>query len=42
MGPGAQEQVNRAGAMAAGLTANQIKGLIFVYPSYSSEVTYML
>src|SRR3546814_16136743 len=38
LGPGAEEQVNLfAMAMAAGLTANRIKGLIFAYPCFASD-----
>lgn len=43
MGPGAEEQINvLALAMRAGLTANELKGTIFAYPSYSSDVGYMV
>src|SRR3546814_433559 len=43
IGPGAEEQVNLfAMAMAAGLTANRIKGLIFAYPSFASDIGSMV
>lgn len=43
LGPGAEEQINLfAMAMAAGLTANKIKGLIFAYPSFASDVGSMV
>lgn len=43
IGPGAEEQINLfAMAMQAGLTANQIKGLIFAYPSYASDLSSMV
>ncbi|MBY8918842.1 NAD(P)/FAD-dependent oxidoreductase (plasmid) [Nitratireductor rhodophyticola] len=43
IGPGAEEQINLfAMAMAAGLTANQIKGLIFAYPSFASDISSMI
>jgi glutathione reductase (NADPH) len=43
LGPGAEEQINLFGmAMAAGLTANQIKGLIFAYPSFASDIGSMV
>ncbi|MFN4277572.1 MAG: dihydrolipoyl dehydrogenase family protein [Ferrovibrio sp.] len=43
MGPGAEEQINLfAMAMGAGLTANQIKAMIFAYPSYASDVGSMV
>ena len=43
IGPGAEEQINLfAMAMTAGLTANQIKGLIFAYPSYASDIGSMV
>jgi glutathione reductase (NADPH) len=42
IGPGAEEQINLfAMAMAAGLTANNIKGLIFAYPSFASDISSM-
>jgi len=43
LGPGAEEQINLFGmAMAAGLTANKIKGLIFAYPSFASDIGSMV
>lgn len=43
MGPGAEEQINLfAMAMGAGLTANQIKAVIFAYPSYASDIGSMV
>src|SRR3546814_16109391 len=40
--PGAEEQVTLyAMAMAAGLTANRIKELIFAYPSFESDLVSM-
>ena len=43
LGPGAEEQINLFGmAMSTGLTANQIKALIFAYPSYASDLASML
>ncbi|WP_339747157.1 NAD(P)/FAD-dependent oxidoreductase [uncultured Maricaulis sp.] len=43
IGPGAEEQINLfAMAIKAGLTANQIKGLIFAYPSYASDIGSMV
>ncbi len=43
LGPGAEEQVNVLGAaMAAGATARDIKGMIFAYPSYASDLAYMV
>ena len=43
VGPGAEEQINLFGmAMASGLTANQIKALIFAYPSYASDLGSMV
>ncbi len=39
IGPGAEEQINLfTMAMGAGLTANQLKGVIFAYPSYASDL----
>jgi glutathione reductase (NADPH) len=39
IGPGAEEQINLfAMAMGAGQTANQIKAMIFAYPSYASDI----
>jgi len=43
IGPGAEEQINLfAMAMAAGRTANRIKGLIFAYPSFASDIASMV
>ncbi|WP_163271125.1 dihydrolipoyl dehydrogenase family protein [Chelativorans alearense] len=43
IGPGAEEQINLfAMAMTAGLTANKIKGLIFAYPSFASDISSMV
>jgi len=43
IGPGAEEQINVITvAMGAGMTANQLKGVIFAYPSYSSDLGYMV
>lgn len=43
IGPGAEEQINLfAMAMGAGLTANQIKAIIFAYPSYASDIGSMV
>jgi glutathione reductase (NADPH) len=43
MGPGAEEQINHfAMAMGAGLTADQVKGVIFAYPSYASDIASMV
>ena len=43
MGPGAEEQINLfAMAMGAGLTANQLKAVIFAYPSYASDLGSMV
>lgn len=43
IGPGAEEQINLfAMAMGAGLTANKIKGIIFAYPSYASDISSMV
>jgi glutathione reductase (NADPH) len=43
IGPGAEEQINLfAMAMGAGLTANQIKAMIFAYPSYASDIGSMM
>jgi glutathione reductase (NADPH) len=43
IGPGAEEQINLfAMAMAAGLTANRIKGIIFAYPSFASDISSMI
>lgn len=43
IGPGAEEQINLfAMAMRAGQTANQIKAMIFAYPSYASDIGSMV
>ena len=43
IGPGAEEQINiLAMAMGQGMTANQLKGVIFAYPSYSSDLGSMV
>lgn len=43
LGPGAEEQINLfAMAMGAGLSANAIKGSLFAYPSYASDLGDML
>lgn len=43
LGPGAEEQINLfAMAMGTGLTANKIKGLIFAYPSFASDIGSMV
>lgn len=43
IGPGAEEQINLfAMAMGAGRTANQIKAMIFAYPSYASDIGSMV
>ena len=43
IGPGAEEQINLfAMAMGAGQTANQIKAMIFAYPSYASDIGSMV
>ena len=43
IGPGAEEQINLfAMAIGAGLTANQIKAMIFAYPSYASDIGSMV
>ena len=43
VGPGAEEQINLfAMAMKAGMTANQIKGVIFAYPSFASDIGSMV
>ena len=43
IGPGAEEQINLfAMAIGAGLTANQLKGVIFAYPSYASDLGSMV
>jgi glutathione reductase (NADPH) len=43
IGPGAEEQINLfAMAMGAGIEANQIKGMIFAYPSFASDIGSMV
>ncbi len=43
MGPGTEEQLNLfALAMKSGITANQIKATMFAYPSYASDLGYMV
>ena len=43
LGPGCEEQINVLSvAMKAGMTANQLKGVIFAYPSYASDLGYMV
>ena len=43
IGPGAEEQINLfTMAMGTGLTANQLKGVIFAYPSYASDLSSMV
>jgi glutathione reductase (NADPH) len=43
IGPGAEEQINIiAMAMGQGMTANQLKGVIFAYPSYASDIGSMV
>ncbi|MGU2420454.1 dihydrolipoyl dehydrogenase family protein [Burkholderia cenocepacia] len=43
IGPGAEEQINLfAMAMDAGLSANAIKGIIFAYPSFASDIGSMV
>ncbi|HDP24048.1 MAG TPA: NAD(P)/FAD-dependent oxidoreductase [Deltaproteobacteria bacterium] len=43
IGPGAEEQINLfAMAMTAGLSANKIKGIIFAYPSFASDIGSMV
>ncbi len=43
LGPGAEEQINILTlAMAQGMTANQLKGVIFAYPSYASDLGSMV
>lgn len=43
IGLGAEEQINLfAMAMGAGLTANELKGIIFAYPSYASDIGSMV
>ena len=43
IGPGAEEQINLfAMAMGTGLSANQVKAIIFAYPSYASDLGTMV
>lgn len=43
MGPGAEEQINLlAMAMGAGMTANDLKGVVFAYPSFASDLASMI
>lgn len=43
LGPGAEEQINLfAMAMAADLSASRIKGIIFAYPSFASDISSMV
>ena len=43
LGPGAEEQINLfAMAMGSRLTGDQIKGVIFAYPSYASDISSMV
>ena len=43
IGPGAEEQINiLALAIGQGMTANQLKGVIFAYPSYASDLGSMV
>jgi len=43
IGPGAEEQINVfALAIGQGMTANKLKGVIFAYPSYSSDIGSMV
>mgnify|MGYP003654811679 CR=1 FL=1 len=43
LGPGAEEQINLfAMAMGAGMTANRMKGVIFAYPSFASDLSSMV
>jgi glutathione reductase (NADPH) len=43
IGPGSEEQINLfAMAMGAGQTANQIKAMIFAYPSFASDIGAMV
>ena len=43
MGPGAEEQINRFSiAMGAGLSGNQLKAVIFAFPSYGSDLKSMV
>lgn len=43
LGPGAEEQINLfAMAMGSGMTANELKGVIFAYPSFASDMALMV
>jgi glutathione reductase (NADPH) len=43
IGPGAEEQINLFTlAMGQDMTANQIKGVVFAYPSYASDIGSMV
>lgn len=43
LGPGAEEQINLfAMAIGAGLSANRVKGLVFAYPSFASDIGSMV
>ncbi|MDF1671791.1 MAG: NAD(P)/FAD-dependent oxidoreductase [Roseovarius sp.] len=43
IGPGAEEQINLfAMAIGMGIPANKIKGMIFAYPSYASDIGSMV
>ena len=43
LGPGAEEQINILSfAMKVGISANQLKGAIFAYPSYASDLASMV
>lgn len=43
MGPGAEEQINLLTmAMGAGMTANDVKGVVFAYPSFASDLGSMV
>lgn len=43
MGPGAEEQINLfAMAMGAGMTADELKGVVFAYPSFASDMASMV
>jgi len=43
IGPGAEEQINLfAMTMGQRMTANQLKAVIFAYPSYASDIGFMV
>jgi glutathione reductase (NADPH) len=43
MGPGAEEQINLfAMAMSVGMTTSQLKGVVFAYPSFASDLASMV